>query len=127
MPSVTEIQNEYRYYRVREGSEIFDVIEKLIDSAMKRDYSMMDFEGKIGVINSCSDMDLYKSDDYFLAIDLGQEAEKVEKDELHLDLQPISFDEFVRLLAKDYKHYGFVGTGYFYEMCFKPFLDTTDK
>jgi hypothetical protein len=124
MPSVDEIQSEYRYYRVREGSEIFDVIEKLIDSAIKKDYSIMEFERKIGVINSCRDMDLYKSDDYFLAIDLGQDAEK---DELHLDLQPISFDEFVGLIVKDNKHYGFVGTGYFHEMCFKPFLETTDK
>lgn len=127
MTRLSEIKDEYRYYRVREGSEIFDVIKKFIDDVKKRNYSMAEFEAKIGVINSCMDMDLYKANDYFFAIDLGNDVDRVEKDEIHLDLEPIPFDEFMKLLAKDYEHYGFVGTGYFYEMCFKPFLETTNQ
>lgn len=117
MLSKDELQNYYSYFIVKEGSEGFNIIDQYINT----NGSIAELEGKLGVVTSCMDMDLYKNKHYYIVFDLREGSPK---EKMHSDLEKINFEEFFECVANgEYRHYGHVGTCYFNKYVFIHLVD----
>ncbi len=114
-----EMQKYFSYFIAKEGTEGFNIIDQFINN----NGSIAEFEGKLRVVPSCMDMDLYKNKHYYIVFDLKKgSSEEI----MHPDLEKITFQEFFnRVTNGEYKHYGFVGTSNFHKYVFSPLIDET--
>ncbi len=117
MLSKENLQNYYSYFIVKEGTEGFNIIEQFINI----NGSVAELEGKLGVVTSCMDMDLYKNKHYYIVFDLRKGSSK---EKIHSDLEKINFQEFFKCVTNgEYRHYGRVGTCYFHKYVFSSLID----
>lgn len=117
MLSKEELQLYYSYFVIKTGTEAFDIIDQFVNNAKG---SIADLERKLGIIWSCMDMDLYKNNHFYIVLDL---RERSPEEKIHSDLEKIDFKNFFEGVTNgDYRHYGYVGTGYFHNHLLKPLI-----
>lgn len=117
--------NEVNKFRLAKSVLIVIFIEpevfNIIDQYININGSIAELEGKLGVVTSCMDMDLYENKHYYIVFDLRKGSPK---EKMHSDLEKINFKEFFEYVTNgEYRHYGRVGTRYFNKYVFSPLVD----
>lgn len=109
----------YNIFKIQESTELFDYTEQFVRSSLQGKPMLHELEEKLGVINTCLDMDLYKKKHYYLVLILDKENFKqifsngiIEI--MHSDLKEIDINEFIKGVGTNYEHFGFVGSGLIY-------------